>query len=474
MTDLLPLLLPLLVVGVLLLVLVADLLLAPADKRAVGILAAAGVAAVLAASFAVAPSGEAFGGSYVMDDLTLYLDRVFLVAGVLGILAAIDHADRRFPTRQGEYHLLLLAALAGMLVLAGARDLVLLVVAFEAAGMPLYLLAALPKTSDGRSTEAALKYYLVGASSTAIALYGLSLLYGAAGTTRIAGLADAPASPMLFVGVMTTFAGMAFKIGLVPFHLWMPDTYEGAATPFVAFLSVAPKAAGFAALLRILHGGLLDRLALWLPVLLVIAAASMILGNVLAIPQGNVKRLLAGSGIAQVGTMLLAFAVGTAEGVGMLLFYLAAYVFTNMGAFVVQGIMGDHAGNDEMPVYRGLARTAPGLALAMLLFLLSLGGIPFMAGFWAKLQVFVAVWHAGQGALVVLAAVLAVMALFYYLRVARAMYIEAPAEGATAPAMAMPTRIALVACALGTVGLGVFPEPFLRPALEAAARFLAG
>ena len=436
MIDLAPLLLPLLVCGVILLVLVADLLLAPRDKRAVGILAAAGVTAVLAASFAIPPYGEALSGSYVLDDLTLFLDRVFLAAGVLGILAAIDHADRRFPTRQGEYYLLLLVALAGMLVLAGARDLVLLVVAFETAGMPLYLLAALPKTPDGRTTEAALKYYLVGAASTAIALYGLSLLYGAAGTTAIAGLAAAPVTPMLFVGVMATFAGMAFKIGLVPFHLWVPDTYEGAATPFVAFLSVAPKAAGFAALLRVLHGGLIERHSLWLPALLVIAAASMILGNVLAIPQGNVKRLLAGSGIAQVGTMLLAFAIGTAEGVAMLLFYLAAYVFTNMGAFLVQGIVGDHAGHDDLPIYRGLARTAPGLALAMLLFLLSLGGIPFMAGFWAKLQVFVAVWHAGQGALVILAAVLAVMALFYYLKVARAMYIEPAPEGATAPPIA--------------------------------------
>ncbi|MBN1337435.1 MAG: NADH-quinone oxidoreductase subunit N [Deltaproteobacteria bacterium] len=472
MTALLPLLLPLLVLGVILLVLVADLLLPATDRRAVGILAAAGVAGTLAASLAISPSGEAFGGSYVMDELTLYLDRVFLAAAVLGILAAIDHADRHFPTRQGEYYLLLLASLAGMLVLAGARDLVLLVVAFETAGMPLYLLAALPKSPDGRSTEAALKYYFVGAASTAIALYGLSLLYGAAGTTRIAALGAAPVSPLLFVGVMATFAGMAFKIGLVPFHFWVPDTYEGASTPFVAFLSVAPKAAGYAALLRILHGGLLDHHALWLPPLLVLSAASMILGNVIAIPQGNVKRLLAGSGIAQVGTMLLAFAVGTAEGVAMLLFYLAAYVFTNMGAFVVQSVMGEHAASDDMQAYRGLARTAPGLALAMLLFLLSLAGIPFMAGFWAKLQVFIAVWHAHQAALVILAAVLAVMALFYYLRVARAMYIEPPPEGAVAPVVARPTRVALIACVLGTVGLGVFPEPFVRSALDAAALFL--
>jgi NADH-quinone oxidoreductase subunit N len=468
MTGLAPLALPLLLFGVAVLVLLADLLLGRDEKRGLGAVTAIGIAGVLGASFLFDTPGESLGGSYVLDGLTLVLDRIVLAAGFLAILGSIDHVDQRYPTRQGEYYLLVLFSLVGMLVLAGARELILLAVAFETAGIPLYVLAALPKSEDGKATEAALKLYLVGATSTAVSLYGLSLIYGAAGTTSIAGIAAAPASPLLMLGTLATLAGMSFKLGIVPFHLWVPDTYEGTSTPFTAFLSVAPKAAGFAAFLRLFAGGLLPLHDTWLVILLVLSAASMTLGNLLAIPQQNVKRLLAGSGIAQVGTMLLAFAIGTEQGIAMLLFYLCAYVFTNIGAFLVQTVLGDASGTDEMRIYKGLARTAPGLALIMVLFLLSLGGIPFMAGFWAKLQVFVAAWHAGQGFMVVLAAVLAVVALYYYLRVARQMYIEAPDAGAQAPAIGLPTRLALIACVVGVVGMGAMPEPFVKAALEAA------
>lgn len=464
-----PLALDFLLVGLALVVFVADLLLPNGEKRGLGALTAFGLLGLLGASFLLDLEGTAFTGAYATDTFALYLKRTFLVAGFLGVLGSIDHLDRKLPNRQGEYYLLLLSSLLGMSLLAGARELIFLVVAFELMGIPLYVMAALAKR-DGRDVEAALKLYLVGATSSAITLYGLSLLYGCAGTTAIADLARAEATPLFRLGMLATLAGMGFKVGMVPFHQWVPDTYEGAPTPFVAFLSVAPKAAGFAAFIRLFAAGLFPLHDTWGHVALVIAGVTMVVGNMLAIPQDNVKRLLAGSGIAHVGILLLAFAVATEKSLGMLLFYLLAYVFTNMGAFLVHEVISEQHGGDGLSVYRGLARRAPALALAMLVFLLSLGGIPFVAGFWAKFYVFLAAYEAGQGFLVFMGASLAVLALFYYLKVGRAMYIVEASEGLpeTLAPLSLPMRSALILCAVGVVGLGVFPRPFVDAALQAA------
>jgi NADH-quinone oxidoreductase subunit N len=216
---------------------------------------------------------------------------------------------------------------------------------------------------------------------------------------------------------------------------------------------------------------------LWGVLLIVGAALTMIVGNLIAIPQRNVRRLLAGSGIAHVGYLLLAFALGSVEGLAMLLFYLAAYVFTNGGAFIVQCVMGAQGPEgDDVGAYKGLAARAPALALAMLLFLLSLGGIPFVAGFWAKFQVFMAAWHGGHPLMVVLGAALAVLALFYYLRIARAMYVDAPEGGAPTHLlpMGLPTRIAIAVALIGVVGMGLYPRPFVEAAFEAARGLLGG
>lgn len=463
--NFLPLTLDILLCGLIVLVFVADLLLPNGQKRGLGALTAAGLLLLLGASFVLPLDGTAFSGAYATDGLALFLKRVFLLAGFIGTLGAIDPLDRHASVRQGEYYVLMLSSLLGMCLLAGARELVFLIVAFELMGIPLYVMAALYKR-DGRDAEAAIKLYLVGASSSAITLYGLSILYGMTGTTVIADLAKAAPSPLLWVGMGATLAGMGFKLGMVPFHMWVPDTYEGAPTPFVAFLSVAPKAAGFAALIRLFSGGLLHAHDRWGTLLIAVCVATMVLGNLLAIPQTHVKRLLAGSGIAHVGIMLLAFAVGTERGLGMLLFYLVAYVFTNMGVFFVHAHIGE-AGSDEIGAYRGLARRAPGLALAMLIFLLSLGGIPFVAGFWAKLYIFLAAWQAGQGFLVFLGAALAVLALFYYLKVARQMYIEGDgSEGAVAP-LSLPSKLAVILSISGVVGVGAYPRPFIEAALQA-------
>jgi NADH-quinone oxidoreductase subunit N len=472
----LPLALDILLAFVALLVFVVDLLMPAEEKRGLGILAAAGVALTLVASFFVDISGSAFGGAYVGDGVALYLKRIFLAAGTLGILLAVDHADKKFGRRQGEYYLLVLFSLLGMTLLASARDLVFLVVAFELMSLPLYLLSAIAK-DKGTGSEAAMKMYLTGAASAAITLYGLSLVYGATGTTSlpaIAGkLAGGEVPSLMVAGMLVTLGGLGFKIGAVPFHMWVPDTYEGAPTPFVAYLSVAPKAAGFAVLIRLYLEGFLGAAGHWMPMLVLITTATMVLGNLLAIPQTNVKRLLAYSGIGQVGYMLLGLVVGNYEGVAMLLFFLVAYLFTNMGAFAVATWIGDVEGSDDIAAYRGLNRRSPGLAMAMLLFLLSLGGIPFVAGFWAKLHMFIAAFHGGLWLLVLVGALLSVLGLFYYLKIARSIYMEEPAPDARPlPAMGLPLKTGLVAACLGVVGVGVIPGPFIETALAAAKALL--
>lgn len=454
-------LIPILVTGLAVLVLVADLVPGAGERRGAGALTVAGLLVIFALTWWV-PTGSAFGGAWVNDAFTVYTQRILLLAGALGALGTIDHADRVFPTRQAEYYVLMLSSLVGMVALAGARDLVLLVVAFETMGVPLYVLAAMHKT-DPKGVEGAVKLYTTGAVSAAITMYGLSFLVGLTGSTRIEALASAEPTPIFVLGALLALAGMAYKVGAVPFHFWVPDTYASAPRPFVAFLSVAPKVAGFAAFVRVLIGGLGGQHATWGPLVLGIAALTMVAGNLMAIPQTNVRRLLAYSGIAHIGLALLALTVATGESVGTLLFYFATYVGGNMAAFFITDAVG---GDDGLPSYNGLARRSPGLALAMLLALLSLGGIPFVAGFWGKIFLFWSAWRGGQEWMVGLGATLAVVSLFYYLKVARSIYIE-PASDPTPVVIGRPTAWAIGLAVAALIGMGLMPRPFLDAAIDA-------
>jgi len=456
--------------AVALLVLVADLLLGAQEKRGLGPLAAVGVAALLGASFFLPglDSGE-FAGAYVSDSAGLYFKQVLLLAGLIAILGSVDHVDRFFPSRQGEHYLLLLFSLTGMLLLTGAQDALAWIVAFELAGMPLYVLAALHKT--GRGTEAGLKVYLTGAASTAFTLYGFTLIWGLAGDTSFATLSSVPSQPLFALGIVMVLAGVGFKIGAVPFHLWMADTYQGAPAPTVAFLSVAPKIALFAGLVRLLVEGLLPMGAIWRSALIALAIVTLVQGNFSALPQRDTRRLLALSGVGHMGLLLVALAAATPESLGTLTFYCLAYVVSNMGAFLVVGVITDNGGSGSLDGLKGLATRAPGVAMCMLLFLLSLGGIPFVAGFWAKVLVFWAAWKAGFSFLVILGALLTVLALFYYLKVARSIYIE-DAEENTPISLAPSTQLALGICAVAVVGIGVVPGWFIQPAMDAAALLL--
>ncbi len=460
------------------LVLVADLFTAPQQKRLLGQLSVAILVLLFVASFFLDTTGAAFSGAYVGGPWVLFFKRAALAAGALALLGGLEHVAERWPHRQGEYALMVLSSVLGMTLLPGARDLIFLIVAFELMGVPLYVLATFGKDDSGRhSAEAGLKLYVVGAASTAITLFGLSLVVGLAGTTRLAGIATLPLSPLLGVGMMLLVAGMGFKLGVAPFHMWVPDTYQGASTPFVSFLSVAPKASGLAALVVVFSVGLSAHRATWLPVLVTLSALTLLVGNLLAIPQPNVKRLLAFSGVAQMGYLLMGLAAGTTEGIGMTLFYAATYIPTNLGVFLVvhavtraDSVDPKDEGDAERTVstFDGLARRSPWLAMAFLLFLLSLAGIPFVAGFWAQLYVFMAAWKVGLGWLVVLGAVLATVALYYYLGLARAAYVNPPKRSsglAVDPALAF----AIVVCLLAVVLIGVWPRPLLDAAMRAAA-----
>jgi NADH-quinone oxidoreductase subunit N len=439
------------------------------DRRRVGVICAVGLVILFGVAWRTEPAGALFGGSFVQDELAIFAKRLFLLATIIGVLGSLAVRGVTFARRATEYHLALLASLLGMLVLASARDLILLFVAFELMSIPLYYLAGFLKR-DEMAVEAALKFFLVGTVSSAVLVYGLSFLYGVAGTTDLRGIAGALQSdhPLLVLGMILALGGLGFKIAAFPFHMWVPDTYEAASTPFVAWLSVAPKAAGFVVIFRLYLEGVGDRVILWVPLAAGLATITIIAGNLMAIPQQNVKRLLAYSGIAHIGYMLVGLAAVSATGVAMMLFYLVAYLFGNMGAFLVVEAVSQSEGSDSIAAYRGLAQRSPVLALSMLLFLLSLGGIPFVAGFWAKLYVFWAAAEQGLYWLVLVGAVLTVVALFYYLLVAKRMYIDAPEK--TTPVVVTPfLKLSILLCVAGVVGMGLYPKPLVMAALRAAS-----
>lgn len=446
--------------------------------RVLGWLSVAALTALFAASFFVDLAGTTPHGAYVSGAWVLFFKRVFLCAGALGIAGSIAWLDERTPHRQAEYYTLLLFSLTGMMILPGARDWVLLVVAFELMGIPLYVLAAWAKTDGAPGTprlgaEAALKLFVTGVASSAFTFFGLGLVAGAAGSTALTAQAPAGYELLFTAGMLLILAGMGFKVGAVPFHFWIPDTYQGAPTPFVAFLSVAPKAGGLAAMTVVMMSGWAQQHAVWAPALGVVCAASMVVGNFFALPQTDVRRLLGFSGVAQIGYVLVALCARSEEGVAMALFFIATYVFTNLGAFLVVHAAAEASGGHTTQALAGLSRRSPWLGASLLVFLLSLAGIPFVVGFWAKLFVFLAAWRAGLLWLVALGVVVAVVGLFYYLSIARSTFISEGEQPEPVRAGAGLT-VAIVVCLAVVVGFGLQPAPLVEQATLAARAFLQG
>jgi len=427
---------------------------------------------------AFGPAGE---GAYRVDALTTYLQLLLIAVVALSIVFGPDYLrPRSLPV--AEFATILVFALTGAMLIAAAADLLILFIALELMVLPGYLLAGYHK-SDAYSTEGAIKYFLLGSFSSAIFLFGLAFVWGLTGTTSTAGvaavLADITAgvatlSPGLAVGLALMTTGVAFKIAAVPFHYWTPDAYQGSPTPVTGYLSVGPKVGAFALILRLFVDGLYPLAEWWLPVVIVLAALTMTLGNLVALTQDNVKRMLAYSSIAHTGYMLVglaAFAAGELSGLEGLLFYGAAYAFMNLGAFAVVAALQKRAGvTSQLDTFAGLGRREPLLGILMVLFLLSLVGIPPTAGFFAKAYVILAAVEVG-GALTVLAVIAvlnAAAAAFYYLRVVVYMYMRDPVRETAPLRHGRLMWGGLAAATALTIALGVFPNVLLDIVGEAA------
>ncbi len=430
------------------------------------------------------PGGTPILGSFATDDLTMIARLLFIAAAFVTSLICLDYRPNANP---GEFYALILFATLGMCLMAGANELILIFLAVELTSIPLYVLAGYFR-NDPRSSEAGLKYFLFGAISSGILLYGMSLVYGYAASalggtgvannvtqlSRIGELAQGrEPSALLTLGVIFMIAGIGYKIAVVPFHAWAPDVYQGAPTPITAFISTASKAAGFILLLRLLITAFPSltgsatfgaELGGWTSLLALLALLTLIIGNLAALPQTNAKRLLAWSSVAQAGFVLLGLVALAAaqpfdrdQGVTALLYYLVVYTLTNLGAFGALTAVLMAVGGDEISDLNGLARRNLGLALLLTLCVLSLAGVPPLAGFFAKFYVFMVGWQAGAGWLVVVAVISTIVSLYYYLRLLRAMFIEAPTD--ETPIQAPPAITAAVGIAVaGLVILGIFPN----------------
>ncbi len=447
-------------------------------------LIALGITAAVILTVGATPA-TAFGGSYTVDALTTFLDILFVSIVVLTILFAPDYLlPRNLPI--AEFAIVLIFAMTGAMLIAGATDLLLLFLGLELMVLPGYMLAGYHKT-DSYSTEGAIKYFLLGSFSSAIFLFGLAFVWGLTGTTRVDGVAEAlgeivagnaPLSPGLAMGLAFLTTGVAFKIAAVPFHYWTPDAYQGSPTPITGYLSVGPKIGAFALILRLFVEALGPLSDVWLPVILVLSTLTMTLGNLVALTQDNVKRMLAYSSIAHTGYMLVglaAYAGGQVAGLQGLLYYLAAYTFMNLGAFAVVAALQKRTGvTSSLATFSGLGRREPLLGALMALFLLSLTGIPPTAGFFGKAYVILSAVEAG-GPLTILAVIAvlnAAVAAFYYLRVVVYMYMRDPASDAPPLRHGALVWGGLAAATTLTIVLGLFPTALLD-IVTAAAQSIA-
>jgi NADH-quinone oxidoreductase subunit N len=456
-----------------LVVLIADVLL-PRGSKALAWVTLLVIGATLASLAPFAHThAEVAHGLLAVDQFALFFKIVFLGAAALTVLMSIRYLEIEGAS-PGEYYFLILCATLGMMIMAGGIDLITIFVGLETMAVSFYILAGFIKPNQ-RSNEAAVKYFLLGAFSLGILLYGMSLIYGLSGTTNLRTMAIALAGqesdPRLVLAVILVVAGVGFKIAAVPFHMWAPDVYEGAPTPVTAFLSVGSKAASFAMLLRIFLEGLPSMNASWRLLFEGLAIATMTVGNLAALTQTNLKRMLAYSSIAHAGYVLIGVVVGTTRGVTAMMIYLFIYSFTQIGAFIIIVIMQrqDVVG-DELKDFSGLHARHPFAAFAMLVFMLSLGGIPPTAGFMGKLWLFGAAIDAGYVWLAVIAVLNSAISLYYYIRIVVFMYVKpqgAGSEVTTTPSLGLALAVAVIA----TIALGVYPRLLFELA-EMSARTL--
>lgn len=454
--------------------LILDVAWKPSRRRILGWIAAAGVTLIMLAmlAFSQPPPDEplVLGGMVRWDWLAFFFTLLILFSAAIVCLISVnvDGVGNR-----GDYYGLLLITTMGMVLMASSADLIMLFLAIETTSIPLYILAGFLKADD-KSAESGLKYFLFGSVTSAVMLYGFSMIYGFTGETNLYLIADAirTAGLSLFlVGglVVLVLVGFSFKIAAVPFHFWTPDVYEGAPTPITAYVSTASKAAGFAVLVRVMMLAFPSIEGFWAAVLAAMAVATMTLGNVLAIAQSNIKRLLAYSSIAHAGFALIGLVSLSVFGVASMMFYLLAYVITNLAAFAVVILFARTAGSEEIADYAGLSRRSPWLALTLLIAFLSLAGMPPLAGFVAKFYVFAAAVESGLIWLAFIGVLNAIIGLYYYLIVLKVVYLYRSEDEDLPIQIPRPYAVALAACTVLILVVGIVSGPWLEWSIGAAS-----
>lgn len=412
-----------------------------------------------------------FSQSFRADGFAVFFKEVFLVAAFLVVVSSFRFAEQRVK-RASDFYALILFALTGMMLLASATEFITLYISLELMTISFFILVASIKT-EARPAEAGLKYLILNAMSSALLLYGVSLLYGLTGTTYFNSISAAfsgdTAAILAGIALVLVLVGFGFKVSMVPFHMWAPDVYEGAPTPVSGFLATGSKAAGFAVLLRTFLVAFPGAEGFWATLVAVMAAVTMVLGNLIAVPQTSIKRLLAYSSVAQAGYLLVGLAAANHLGTTAVLFQALLYTFSTLAAFAVATIYGQASGSDEIEDYAGLSQRSPLLAVVMLLAMVSMAGVPPFAGFMGKFALFASAVDAEKTWLAALGLVISVVSIYYYFRVIKVMYVDAPRDTATVLQLSGSTRFALIIAGLGIVLLGLLPGPVMDWASAAAA-----
>lgn len=464
------LLMPELVIALTLLIVLVFDLFDSISKKVLGWMTIVGAAIALWVSIQMHLDGTVgiqFNQMFKVDNFSLFFNMIFLISTILVVLLSMSYLDRR-DKKQGPYYLLILLATLGMMLMAAGNELIIVFLGLELMSLSLYVLAGYFRENPA-SSEAGMKYLLLGAFASAFFLYGIALIYGGAGTTSIPAIAEKitaeSSSPLLLAGMFLLVVGFGFKVAIVPFHQWAPDVYEGAPTTIAAFISAGPKAAGFAAFLRIFMEALPNLQGEWSGVLILLAMLTMTVGNVIAIAQTNIKRMLAYSSIAHAGYVLIGLAAANNDGISSAMLYLLVYCVMNIGAFGAVILAKTEDGESLMiSDYAGLGTRKPLLAMFMSVMLLSLAGFPPTAGFVGKFYIFKAAVGAGHIWLVIIGALNTAISAFYYLRVVVTMYMREPEEELEFSPYASTLVIGLIIAAVGVLLIGILPSLMLTPA----------
>ncbi len=409
-------------------------------------------------------------GAYINDSFSTFFKQLFLIAAILTVLISKDH----LVSKQGEFYALIVSALLGMMIMVSSGEIIAIYVGLELMTISFCVLIAY--NGDAKSKEGSLKYIILGAMSSAIFLYGLSLIYGITQTTVIKEIAEVlgtgSVSPLEILGMIFLIAGFAFKIAIVPFHMWAPDIYEGAPSSITVFLAVASKVAGLAVLLRLFMTGMPSVSNYWIELIVVLCVITLVLGNLVAIPQTNIKRLLAYSSISQAGYFLLGIIANSSLGVASILLYSLFYLFANMGAFGVIIAVSKATGSDEIKDYAYLSKRSPFLSAVMLISLLSLAGIPPLAGFIGKFYLFLSIIEKGELWLAFLSIGMSVVSVYYYLKVVKVMYFGESSDKLEPISVSISTKLALTISMIALVIFGIYPNQMINIVLSVSNTFL--